>query len=846
MASASQVVRVLRRARRIPRAQWVAWWRHRPVEPDVVLYEAGSGAGLVDSPYAIFRALVDDPEMSHLRHVWVVADPERRRRAREHVQSLGLDEARVRLVGYRTPGYFRHLATAGYLVNSATFPGELSKRPGQTYLNTWHGTPVKSMGYDTPGGALDAANIMRNFLIADHLISSGPYMTDTMYRGAYRLEGLAPAAVLEAGMPRTDVQAAQDESRRAEVRDRLARQGVQLDRGRKVVLVAPTWRGTAFADPRLDVDTVRALVAALRDELGPEWQVLAKVHPVVHDQAQDLSPFAGLLVPADLPTNDILAITDHLVTDYSSILFDALADPRMPITFFLPDQEDYEQSRPLYIPAGDLPGRVCRTPQDAARDVRDGGALADRRREWAARYAPFDDGRATQRVIDVVWRGQQPDRGRVVPLSERMHDGRRVPRVLIHAGSLQRNGVTSSLIALLRHIDLDRVDLTVTWGSARDADPQGFAAAIDPRIRLLPRVGGLNGPKRVVWARRLLERLGPDHPAVPLGALVDLLREEWVRCYGTAQLDHVIDFGGYSPYWALLMSRGVAPGEVRTHSMWLHNDMAAEVASAARKGNARAGQLAHVFGLYRRFDRLVSVSATLSEINERSLAAVAGQAQFRSARNLIDETRVRDLAKVPLADLGLPETVVAALEDPETVTFVTAGRLTREKNQARLVRAAAAAMAAGHPFAVVIMGSGPTERELRALVDELDLTGTVHLVGHQANPFPVVDAADCFVLTSEHEGLPMVILEALALATPVITTAFSSVEGVVPSGCGVVVEHEDAAVARAMMDLVSERPAFAALDVDAYNDAALEEFSAAIGLGEEPETPARTRPEGRR
>ena len=219
MASASQVVRVLRRARRIPRAQWVAWWRHRPVEPDVVLYEAGSGAGLVDSPYAIFRALVDDPEMSHLRHVWVVADPERRRRAREHVQSLGLDEARVRLVGYRTPGYFRHLATAGYLVNSATFPGELSKRPGQTYLNTWHGTPVKSMGYDTPGGALDAANIMRNFLIADHLISSGPYMTDTMYRGAYRLEGLAPGAVLEVGMPRTDVQAAQDESRRAEVRD---------------------------------------------------------------------------------------------------------------------------------------------------------------------------------------------------------------------------------------------------------------------------------------------------------------------------------------------------------------------------------------------------------------------------------------------------------------------------------------------------------------------------------------------------------------------------------------------------------------------------------------------------
>ncbi|WP_169796938.1 glycosyltransferase [Janibacter corallicola] len=843
MSGTRRVLSVLRRARRIPRAQWVAHWRGRPVEADTVLYESTFGAGLVDSPYAIFRHLVAAPDMGHLRHVWVVADPERRRRAREHVRSLGLAEGSVRIVGRRTPGYFRHLATAGYLVTNSTFPAELGKRPGQTYVNTWHGTPLKSMGYDTPDGALGAANVIRNFLAADHLVSSGPYMTDTMYRGAYRLEGLAPGSVLEVGQPRTDVQVTAGEGERARIRARLRAEGVAIGAGQRVVLVAPTWRGEAFADPSLDAGALEDLVRELRASIGEDRQVLVKAHPVVHEQAEALPSLEGALVPPDVPANEVLAVTDHLVTDYSSILFDALADPRVPITFHVPDREAYEALRPLYLPAEELPGRVCTTPQEVAAEVAEGGSRPEARREWAARYAPFDDGGATERVVDRVWRGRPPTTGREVPLAGRSRQGR-VPRLLIHGGSLQRNGVTSSLIALLGRLDLDAVDVSIAWGPARKAAPRAFAEAIDPRVRLLPRVGGMNGPKRVVWSRRLLQRFGAEHPVVPVGALVRLLQEEWVRCFGTAQFDHVIDFGGYSPYWALLFSRGVAPGPVRTHSIWLHNDLAAEVSSTNEHGRTRAHHLEQVFGLYDRYDRLVSVSESLSRVNERSLGRFAGDARFVSVRNVVDAGRVRTLADADLVDLGLPEGAVAALRDEGTVTVVTAGRLTHEKNQARLVRAAAAVREAGHDVAVVVMGDGPLEGELRGLVAELGLEGSVHLTGHVANPFPVVAAADYFALTSEHEGLPMVILEALALATPVLTTAFSSVEGVVPPGCGVVVPRDDDAVARAMMELVSERPEFATFDVDGWNAAALEEFAAAIDLGAGPRRPSGPRPPG--
>src|SRR5699024_12514910 len=138
----------------------------------------------------------------------------------------------------------------------------------------------------------------------------------------------------------------------------------------------------------------------------------------------------------------------------------------VPITFHVPDRKSYERLRPLYLPAQDLPGGLCATADETAADVAKGGSRHDLRRQWAARYAPVDDGGATERVVDAVWRGRPPTVGCQVQLANRVHEGKRVPRLLIHGGSLQRNGVTSSLIALLGQLDLEHIDVSVTWGPA--------------------------------------------------------------------------------------------------------------------------------------------------------------------------------------------------------------------------------------------------------------------------------------------------------------------------------------------------------------------------------------------
>ena len=74
-------------------------------------------------------------------------------------------------------------------------------------------------------------------------------------------------------------------------------------------------------------------------------------------------------------------------------------------------------------------------------------------------------------------------------------------------------------------------------------------------------------------------------------------------------------------------------------------------------------------------------------------------------------------------------------------------------------------------YHLTLVGSGAEEEKLRALVEELRLKGRVDFEGHQGNPYPYMKKADLFLLTSEHEGFPNVLLEANALGLPVIAFA---------------------------------------------------------------------------
>ncbi|WP_278235133.1 glycosyltransferase [Isoptericola sp. AK164] len=830
-----------------------AFWRSRPIVPGTVLYESFSGNGMLCNPRAVFEMLLEDPAYRSLTHVWALDSTE----AIDAARSRWPD--RVRFVLKESRAYYRALATSQYLVNNATFPPQFSKREGQTYLNTWHGTPLKKMGYDMAEGGSSSRNIVRNFVMADYLVSSSPFMTEQMYAAGYKLRGIFRGEILESGQPRTDVQLTEGAGVRA--RRQLAEAGLDVE-GRRVVLYAPTWRGSFYA-PADETKQLLEVVESLQTRLGDAYRVLLKTHQVAYGFARSSGSGRDVVVPNDIPTNVVLSATDLLVTDYSSIFFDVLPT-RTPIVHFAPDAAHYGGARGLYEDLDALPGPVATTRTELGEAVlrlaEEGldGLEPDRRANYdrfVATYAPHDDGGATRRVVDTVFGGRPAG----VVHRDLDDDGR--TSLLVYLGGLRSNGITTSVLNLLSAIDPDRYDVSAFYGPPQTQDEMQNEARIPSTVRLFPRVGGFNGSKRLRNARRaLFNGLDQTHSRVSRQRMQPYFEDEWHRCFGDSRFDHVVDFSGYGPMWPNILL--AAPTGHK--SIWLHNDVLAD-AQREVDGKRNLEQLLHaVFSTYDRFDSLVSVSEELARINASKLSDRAPAEKFTYARNLMDAERVRRMAGTdvdgsPRRPVGPDErlgkdlvtdlhtlsdlygahrvdeawtrqqVVRAAFGHRKGTRFITMGRLSPEKNHARLVQAFATVVAAEPDSQLAILGGGPLLPALEKQVASLGLQDNVRLTGFQPNPYAALGEADCFVLSSDYEGQPMVILEARTLGVPVITTEFGSAKGALADDEGLRVPRDADALAQGMLTFIRSGVPQRPFDTAAYNREALREFFAAVG-----------------
>ena len=821
----SRLRRLALRFSRALQSERRAWVTRGPIRAGSVLYESFAGNGALCNPEAIFRELLRNPDPTVREHIWVLD----RMRSHPGIRREFARDATVRFVRRGSAKYFRALGTSQYLINNATFPPEFSKRAGQTYLNTWHGTPLKRMGYDMPDGASESANTLRNLLSADFLLSQNEYMTTTMYHDAYRLRGAFRGLVIEAGYPRVDRQHSDNDT--TATRQMLIDSGIPI-LDRRVVLYAPTWRGEAFTRPEDDLGEVLETARALQDALGDQHLVIVKAHQSVYEFARAGGHSTRVLVPNDIPTNALLAVTDTLITDYSSIFFDFLTTGR-PIAFLVPDGDDYVDGRGTYLGSDSLPGPVFSRVDELAEFVSSpiDEAWRARRHEWATRFTPQSDGRAAARVIDVVFHDAR-DGYRLVSLADDPRES-----LLIHLGGMRSNGITSSALNLLRHLDYDRYRVSVIFTRPSSRQQWENQSRIDSRVTQFHRSGGVNGSKFIHLLRRLAvwRADGAYH-------LTSRQRSmwwgEWNRCLGDSSFDAVIDFSGYTPFWATLLLH--SPGGRR--SIWMHNDMQAETRRIIRGRPRMLRNLRAVFSLYDQYDALVSVSAPLRDVNLASLGESYGlsAAAFFAATNVVNERRVIRGARVPILDVPdypvdpdtleriIPDWARDLSEHNGLVWFCTVGRFSTEKNQARMIRAFAEVHRRHPETRLLLVGYGPLRASLESLVSRMGLTGSVFLGGPFANPFPFVAAADCFLLSSSYEGQPMVLLEAAIVGIPIVTVEFASVSGALPEGSMLIVDQSDAALASGMLAFLRGEVPSAQLDAVLYNAAALREFTTAV------------------
>lgn len=785
-------------AARVQAAKYAGYLETLDVRGDVVFFESFHGKA-TDHPYAIFKAIRDDLRFKDHLFVWALDKnavvPEELR-----------DHENVAVVPRGSDQYLRHLATAKWLVNNVTFPPYFLRREGQKYLNTWHGSPLKTLGKDVKPRTLLHANAARNFLHATHLLSGNQTTTEALV-DRQDIQGIFTGKVAELGSPRSDVGISADDSHRRELRERL---GIEEDD--TVVFYAPTWRGRQGA-PSSDT----SLEAEALEELA---QTGASVFFRGHHFSAGRSDHDGSsynVLPEDIHTNDFLAVVDVLVSDYSSVMIDFLPFDR-PVVFYVPDEAEYREQRGLYIDFKDVPGEVCRSKDDLAEAVNramvSGQVPADdefvsRRAVWKQRFAPHEDGRATERAVDFFF---FDDNAHVVSLGDEK------PRILL-LSALVPNGISAAALSLARTIDDASATLVNLIHPGVLTRRPERKEPFEQYGEVVQHVGRIGAPAYTEWEHQLVRDyyhagrfLSSEHKRRVFAAHA----REFRRVFGPVVFDAAVDFGGYASLWTTLMA---ASKQVKGRYIYQHSDMGAEWRN-------RFPNLETIFALYSSFDKIVSVSPSLKEVNERELAPKFGldRAKFVAAKNQMDVARIRDLAALPLD----PETSLWLDQRPGH-TFITVGRLSLEKRQDLLLRAFAR-VSETLPSKLLVVGDGFLRDDLEALANELGVSDRVLFTGYLSNAMAILNRADTFVLTSSHEGLPMVLGEALALGKNVISTDLPGARDLLGDSSPGIVSHEVASVAEAMSAAASGSLPSPQFDVGRYQQEALEAFSEVVGV----------------
>jgi CDP-glycerol glycerophosphotransferase len=337
-----------------------------------------------DSPRALYRPLRERlPEASH---VWL-ADP-------THRHGFPADATTV---PWGTPECVEVLEGADLVVANTHTDVPWRKRADATYLQTWHGTPLKRIHRDVlwaPPGRLDRLD--DDVAQWDLLVSPNSASTPRL-RQAFRYEG----EVIETGYPRNDVLSGPDaDARRAAVRAELG-----IDDGKTVVLYAPTWRDDAVFEEGGKDFALALDVDAFQRGLGDDHVLLLRLHYMLTGRLAAIDHPSVRDVSAHPDVSDLYLAADALVTDYSSTMFDFAVTGR-PQLFFTYDLEDYaDRLRGFYFDFAPIaPGPLVRTNGELLDALADLASVAT---QYSDRYASFretfchlEDGHATDRVID--------------------------------------------------------------------------------------------------------------------------------------------------------------------------------------------------------------------------------------------------------------------------------------------------------------------------------------------------------------------------------------------------------------------------------------------------------------
>lgn len=286
--------------------------------------------------------------------------------------------------------FMKQYATAEYVFVCDYFLPVAScrKRPETKVVQLWHSCGLmKKIAFDT------GEDIPKNY--KGNMFGNYSYLTlsaDICVDVHARALRLPAERIFATGVSRTDYYF--DEMWNQRCREQFFAAYPEA-KGKKIALWAPTFRGNA-AMPYLEgLDAIKEAA----ENLSEDWYFILKAHP--HIDAH------GMVSNCRIPTEELLAVTDVLITDYSSVLFDYLLYEKAAV-LFAPDLKHYEDKRGFYLDYRKMPFPLVEEADGLVHAVKEAMQWhrehKTEQHEFAKKYVGACDGHSTERILELISR----------------------------------------------------------------------------------------------------------------------------------------------------------------------------------------------------------------------------------------------------------------------------------------------------------------------------------------------------------------------------------------------------------------------------------------------------------
>ena len=362
-----------------------------PIDEKLVLLEGGQGSNINGNMFSMLKELKTNPRWKEYTCAFVVTE-DTMEKAKKRMAFYGFKD--VVLSVRNSKEYLKHLATAKYVMTDNSFPPYFNKRDEQIFFNTWHGTPLKTLGKANKSSLSSIGNVQKNYLMSDYALFPNEF-TRNVFMDDYYLRNIYKGKSLIANYPRNYI--FYDAEAGVEMKKKLGFEG------KKIYAYMPTWRDAANdIQKAASIKETEAILQEFDKKLDDSSVLLVNLHFLLSseincDKYKHVEYFSG-----DYDTYEILNACDGLITDYSSVFFD-FAITGKKVILFAYDKEKYLSTRGTYMPFEDLPFAIVEKVDDVVREMQKPYEVS---KEFLDEYCPNGSIDSCEKLFEMLVTGE--------------------------------------------------------------------------------------------------------------------------------------------------------------------------------------------------------------------------------------------------------------------------------------------------------------------------------------------------------------------------------------------------------------------------------------------------------